>query len=86
MSEYTTISIPKELKEDVEAFIEDTNFTSVAAFTKHILRDTVSGGALHGSGLTDEEVQQVRARLENLGYLSQNDTASQQRRTGDGST
>lgn len=70
MVEYTTISIPRELKEDVEKFIEDTNFTSVAEFTKHLLRDTVAGGKIdHGEGLSDDEVEKVRKRLEKLGYL-----------------
>jgi len=70
MVEYTTISIPKELKEDVKKFIEDTNFTSVAEFTKHLLRDTVAGGELdHGDNLSKSEVKKIRKRLEKLGYL-----------------
>lgn len=67
MVEYTTISIPKELQEDVEAFIEDTNFTSVSEFTKHLLRDTIAGGDL-GTALNEDEVRQIRQRLEALGY------------------
>jgi Arc/MetJ-type ribon-helix-helix transcriptional regulator len=70
MSDYTTISIPKDLHEDVEDFIDDTNFTSVAEFTKHLLRDTISGGSIHtDSDLSDDEVEKIRERLENLGYL-----------------
>ncbi|MDY6777644.1 MAG: ribbon-helix-helix domain-containing protein [Candidatus Nanohaloarchaea archaeon] len=70
MADYTTISIPRELHDDVEDFIEDTNFTSVAEFTKHLLRDTIAGGDLAGgSDLSDEEVQKVRDRLKNLGYI-----------------
>ncbi|MDY6770370.1 MAG: ribbon-helix-helix domain-containing protein [Candidatus Nanohaloarchaea archaeon] len=70
MTEYTTISIPKDLHEDVDDFIDDTNFTSVAEFTKHILRDTISGGDIAGgSDLSEDEVEKVRDRLRNLGYL-----------------
>ena len=70
MSNYTTISIPKELHDDVEDFIEDTNFTSVAEFTKHLLRDTMAGGDIAGGdGLSNEEIETVRERLRNLGYI-----------------
>jgi Arc/MetJ-type ribon-helix-helix transcriptional regulator len=70
MTDYTTISIPKDLHEDVDEFIDDTNFTSVAEFTKHLLRDTISGGDLTGSSdLTEDEVEKVRDRLKNLGYI-----------------
>lgn len=70
MTDYTTISIPRELKEDVDEFIEDTNFTSAAEFTKHLLRDTIAGGDLDaGPKLNKDEVQKVRDRLRNLGYL-----------------
>jgi len=70
MTDYTTISIPKDLHQDVDAFIDDTNFTSVAEFTKHLLRDTISGGDLTGgSDLTEDEVKKVRDRLKNLGYI-----------------
>lgn len=68
MGDYTTVSIPKELHEDVQEFIEDTNFTSVGEFTKHLLRDTVGSGALH-KDLTEEEIEQVRKRLKRLGYI-----------------
>jgi len=70
MGDYTTISIPKELHEDVQEFIDDTNFTSVAEFTKHLLRDTLAGGNLHtSSDLSQDEVKTIRKRLKNLGYI-----------------
>lgn len=70
MVEYTTISIPKDLKEDVSDFISDTNFASVAEFTKHLLRDTIAGGNLDSPNhLSQEEVKTIRKRLEKLGYL-----------------
>lgn len=70
MSDYTTISIPKDLHDDVESFIDDTNFTSVAEFTKHLLRDTISGGDITGGdGLSEDEIKTVRERLKNLGYI-----------------
>ncbi len=69
MTEYTTISIPKELWERVDDFVEDTGFTSVADFSKHVLRDVVSGGELDNEELSEEEIKRVRERLERLGYI-----------------
>lgn len=70
VGKYTTISIPKKLHREVEDFLEDTSFTSVAEFTKHLLRDTISQGSLHRHGqLNRDEVEKVRERLKKLGYL-----------------
>ncbi len=70
MTEYTTISIPKQLHQQIKERIEETSFTSVAEFAKHVLRDTVAGGDLAAeSHLSPDEVRQVRKRLQSLGYL-----------------
>lgn len=70
MAEYTTISVPKDLHEAVADLIEDTSFTSVSEFTKHVLRDIVADGAIHtADSLSADEVEKVRERLQKLGYI-----------------
>lgn len=69
MADYTSVSIPKKLWDRVDEFIEDTGFTSVADFTKHVLRDVVSGGDIENEELSQEEIKRVRKRLERLGYI-----------------
>lgn len=69
MSEYSTISVPKPLKESVEELIEDTGFQNVSEFTKFVLRDIVSQGSFDGPEEYSETSEKVRERLRNLGYL-----------------
>lgn len=69
MSEYSTISIPKELKARIEELIAPTGFQNVSEFTKHVLRDIAAQGAFEGPEEYDETVDKVRKRLKNLGYL-----------------
>lgn len=69
MTEYSTISVPKELKAQIEELIEPTGFQNVSAFTKHVLRDIAAQGTLDGPEEYDESMEHVRERLENLGYL-----------------
>lgn len=69
MVDHTTVTIPKELKEQVEELIADTGFQNVSEFTRHVLRDIAAAGPLADSEEYPETMETVRTRLRNLGYL-----------------
>ncbi len=84
MTDYSTISIPKELKAQIEDVIEPTGFQNVSEFTKFVLRDIAAQGTFDGPEEYNDSMEKVRERLENLGYLPEG-TQSQQHRDGDAS-
>jgi hypothetical protein len=73
-SEMVTLKIPRPLYERLKQLIEGTGFRSVTEFAVYILRDL----AAHPEGdktpreagrLTPGELQAIRDRLRELGYL-----------------
>jgi metal-responsive CopG/Arc/MetJ family transcriptional regulator len=70
-SEKVTIKIPRQLYTRLKVIIEGSGFNSVTDFIVYVLRDIVAGetkGAI-SEGLTKDEIELVRKRLKNLGYL-----------------
>jgi len=70
MSERSNIKIPKSLYEKTGELIDDTGFNSVTEFVKFVLRDIVAAGEFEGPEELDEDMENVRERLEKLGYLN----------------
>lgn len=68
---YTTISIPVSLYRQIEELIKGTGFSSVSEFAVYVLREVVALKKQTRSGpeLTQEELEQLRKKLEALGYL-----------------
>jgi Arc/MetJ-type ribon-helix-helix transcriptional regulator len=65
-----TIKIPRRLYNHLRNIIEDSGFNSVTDFIVYVMRDIASTGRMGaGDELTREEIEQVRRRLKNLGYL-----------------
>ena len=66
-----TIKIPRPLYERILKSIEGSGFSSATDFIVYVLRDVMSGaGDKHDNGeLTREELEAIRQRLKNLGYL-----------------
>ncbi len=65
-----TIKIPRKLYHRLRDIIEDSGFNSVTDFIVYVMRDVASTGAGKGGDqLTGEEIEQIRKRLKNLGYL-----------------
>ncbi|MFB6077144.1 MAG: ribbon-helix-helix domain-containing protein [Candidatus Nanohaloarchaea archaeon] len=84
MADHSTITVPRELREQVEELIEDTGFQNVSEFTRFVLRDIAAQGDFDGPEEFSETEQRVRERLENLGYLDvPEERRSEQRRNGD---
>ena len=70
-----TLKIPRPLYLQLKQVIEGSGFHSVTEFAVYVLRDLVSH---HGQtraepqdveGLSPDEIEAIRKRLESLGYL-----------------
>jgi len=65
-----TIKIPRKLYDHLRNIIEDSGFNSVTDFIVYVMRDIASAGTIEGGDrFTREEIEQIRRRLRNLGYL-----------------
>lgn len=66
-----TIKIPRTLYEKLKKRIKNTGFSSVNQFIVHCMRDIVSSGRLSDkeSNLSKKEIDILRKRLKNLGYI-----------------
>lgn len=63
---FTSISIPDTLFKKVEKHIEGTGFPSVSGYVAFILRSLLSEG---GNSKADYEIEMVKKRLRELGYV-----------------
>ncbi|AZH25861.1 MULTISPECIES: ribbon-helix-helix domain-containing protein [Haloplanus] len=68
MTEYTTVSIPKELGDRVEETIEGTSFSSTSDLVRFLLRSIVIQYQRRGE-LTEAEFEEITDQLADLGYL-----------------
>jgi len=65
-----TLKIPRPLYNRIKQVIEPSGFSSVNEFVVYILRDLMSElSAAEREKLTSGEVDAIRKRLRNLGYL-----------------
>jgi Arc/MetJ-type ribon-helix-helix transcriptional regulator len=68
MTDYTTVSIPRDLAERVEETIEGTSFSSTSDLVRFLLRSIVIQHERQGE-LTEAEFSEIADQLEDLGYL-----------------
>ena len=68
MTDYTTVSIPKELGDRVEETIEGTSFTSTSDLVRFLLRSIVIQQQPDGT-LTDSDFDEVTDQLPDPGHL-----------------
>ena len=68
MTEYTTVSIPKDLADRVEETIEGTSFSSTSDLVRFLLRSIVVQHQREGE-LTEAQFQDITDQLQDLGYL-----------------
>ncbi len=65
-----TLKIPRPLYDRMQRVIEPSGFSSVNEFVVYVLRDLMSEISVAGrEELTAREVDLIRQRLKNLGYL-----------------
>ena len=68
MTEYTTVSIPKDLADRVEETIEGTSFSSTSDLVRFLLRSIVIQHQ-RSDELTEAEFEEITTQLQDLGYL-----------------
>ena len=68
MTEYTTVSIPKDLADRVEDTIEGTSFQSTSDLVRFLLRSIVIQHQQHDE-LTEADFEEITDQLQDLGYL-----------------
>lgn len=68
MTEYTTVSIPKDLADRVDETIEGTSFSSTSDLVRFMLRSIVIQHQKRGE-LTEAEFEEIAEQLSDLGYL-----------------
>lgn len=68
MTDYTTVSIPKDLADRIEDTIEGTSFSSTSDLVRFLLRSIVIQHQRSGN-LTEAEFEEIARQLQDLGYL-----------------
>ncbi len=65
-----TVKIPRPLYRRIQQVIENTGFSSATDFIVYVLRDLMSEvETKEDREYTPEELQAIRQKLKNLGYL-----------------
>lgn len=65
-----TIKIPRPLYEKIKVIIEGSGYNSVTDFVVYVLRDLVASSSKLGEQqLSSKDVEEIKKRLINLGYL-----------------
>ena len=67
-----TIKIPRPLYRKIQQVVEESGFDSPTDFIVYVLRDLMGEAPAGGGGqreFTHEELEDVKRKLENLGYL-----------------
>jgi len=64
-----TLKIPRPLYDKLKTVIEGGGFSSVNEFVVYVLRDLMSTKGIDKRDLSAEEIEAIRERLKNLGYL-----------------
>ena len=66
-----SIKIPRPLYNSLKGLISDSGFNSVNDFIVYILRDIAANTPTEkGNRLSQEEIETIKERLRNLGYLT----------------
>ena len=64
-----TLKIPRPIYDKLKEVIEGSGFGSVNEFVVYVLRDLISSGIEDKEDLSKKEIDAIRQRLKNLGYL-----------------
>ena len=64
-----TLKIPRPIYDKLKTVITGSGFSSVNEFVVYILRDLISSGLEDTEDLSKKEIDAIRQRLKNLGYL-----------------
>ncbi len=69
MTDYTTVSIPKDLADRVDETIEGTSFSSTSDLVRFLLRSIVIQHQQAEESLSESDFDEITDQLRDLGYL-----------------
>lgn len=64
-----TVKIPRPLYRKIQQVVEDSGFNSPTDFVVYVLRDLMGEAEEHHGEFTQDELDDVKRKLKNLGYL-----------------
>ena len=64
-----TVKIPRPLYRKIQLVVDDSGFNSPTDFIVYVLRDLMGEAEEQPKEFTQEELDDVRRKLKNLGYL-----------------
>jgi Arc/MetJ-type ribon-helix-helix transcriptional regulator len=64
-----TIKIPRPLYEKLKRVIDDSGYNSVTDFVVYVLRDLVATSMRTDEKLKEKDIEEIKRRLKDLGYL-----------------
>jgi Arc/MetJ-type ribon-helix-helix transcriptional regulator len=64
-----TVKIPRPLYRKIQQVVEDSGFNSPTDFIVYVLRDLMGEAEEQRHEFTQEELEDVKRKLKNLGYL-----------------
>ncbi len=64
-----TVKIPRPLYRKVQQVVEDSGFNSPTDFIVYVLRDLMGEAEEHSHEFNQDELDEVKRKLKNLGYL-----------------
>ncbi len=67
--EFTPVEIPKDLYDQIEEKIKNTEVSSVADFITTLLKEKLSKNQKETDSLSSEDEEKVKERLKALGYM-----------------
>jgi Arc/MetJ-type ribon-helix-helix transcriptional regulator len=69
VTDYTTVSIPKDLADRVDETIEGTSFSSTSDLVRFLLRSIVIQHQQADESLSESDFDEITDQLRDLGYL-----------------
>lgn len=64
-----TVKIPRPLYRKIQQVVEDSGFNSPTDFIVYVLRDLMGEAEEQHAEFTQDELDDVKRKLKNLGYL-----------------
>lgn len=64
-----TVKIPRPLYRQIQQVVEGSGFSSPTDFIVFVLRDLMGEAQQHENEFTQDELEDVKRKLKNLGYL-----------------
>jgi len=64
-----TVKIPRPLYRKIQQVVEDSGFNSPTDFVVYVLRDLMGEAEEHVGEFSQDELDDVKRKLKNLGYL-----------------